>query len=464
MEPNGKPRQGAFSSMMRKNGVLIKLIIIGVLLLVLLVPLSLVNSLVREREDRRNQAAAEIINAWGGEQTVGGPFLTVPYIHRSKDGAGRETPVIMAAYFLPDTLAFDGRLDPQIRSKGIYEATLYTTRLSVKGTFEVPDFSGWQIAAGDILWDQAALSLELPDMRGLRERVHLAWGEAGAEFRSGKGSVGLFGGEIVAAVPGLAPAGSRGLGAGGAAIPFSFTLALQGGGSLSLIPLGDETTVTLSSPWKSPSFTGMFLPARRTLSDAGFQAEWKVTSMARAYPQRWRAGDIEPDTVRASAFTAGLMTPVDTYLKTTRALKYGILFLIFPFCALFLFEVFSGQRVHPLQYLFIGLADCVFYLLLLSLSEHIGFSAAYAAGSVATCALATAYTCAVTGSWRKGVFILPVLAATYGFLAVVLQSEDYALLIGSVGLFVILAAVMFFTRRVDWYGVDFRRGDGSDPR
>ena len=210
------------------------------------------------------------------------------------------------------------------------------------------------------------------------------------------------------------------------------------------------------SPWKSPTFEGSYLPGERTLSEQGFDASWKVISLARPFPQRWRAGEIDPGTVLGSEFGVSLMTPVDSYLKVSRALKYGILFLFLPFLTLFLFEVFSGRRIHPLQYLFVGLADCVFYLLLLSISEHAGFDLAYWLAAGASTAMITTYTCAVVKSARQGLLILPVLAAADAFLFVVLRSEDWALLIGSLGLFVILGGVMALTRRVDWYRVGQR--------
>jgi inner membrane protein len=343
---------------------------------------------------------------------------------------------------------------PEMRKRGMYEATLYTSRLALKGSFPKPDFSGWRVDPADILWTDVFLSVELPDMRALQDRVALSWGSWTAEFRPGKGSAGLFAGEIRAPLRGLSTA------AAGKPLSFSFDLGLRGGGSLSFLPLGDQTTVRVISPWKSPTFNGSFLPTERTLSEQGFDAAWKVISLARAYPQRWRAGEIEPAAILSSGFGVNLMTPVDSYLKVTRALKYGILFLFLPFLTLFLFEVFSGREIHPLQYLFVGIADCVFYLLLLSLSEHAGFDLSYWLAAAASAALITAYTCAVVRSLNRGLLILPVLAAADAFLFVVLRSEDYALLIGAVGLFLILGAVMMMTRKVDWYRVG-RRPEGE---
>ena len=438
----------------RKHAVVIRVIVIGIMVLALLVPLLMVRGLVAEREQRRDVAQAEIIGAWGGTQTLAGPVLTVPYVAHIPGTNGVPVDTVLLASFLPDALVVDGEVLPETRRRGIYEAALYTASLSIAGVFHPPDFSGWQVSPKDILWDDAVLSLELPDMRAIMDRVMLSWGSARAEFGPGKGTAGLFAGEIKAGVRGLR---------GKDAIPFSFNLRLRGGGSLTFLPLGGETKVRLKSPWKGPSFSGSYLPSSRSLSERGFEAEWKVISMARAYPQRWRQGEIEPSVVLGSGFGVDFMTPVDTYLKVTRALTYAALFLLLPFVTLFLLEVFSLRRLHPLHYLLVGLANCLFYLLLLSLSEHIAFDPAYVIASAASSGLITAYTIAVMKSWRKGIAILPVLAAEYAFLAVVLHSEDFALLMGSVGLFLILAAVMLLTRKVNWYGMGFRRPRAEGP-
>jgi inner membrane protein len=445
-EPLGSPR-GALSRAARKHSVIVKILIIAFLLLLLLWPLLMFQALVHEREQRRQEVEAEIMGSWGGQQTVAGPFLSVPYISRSVDTNGRRVETVEIARFLPETLRVDGTLLPERRSRGMYDVTVYAATLTVRGAFQPPDFSGWRMSPSDVLWDQAALSVELPDMRALQDRVALSWGREHGEFRSAKGMTGMFAGEMRAAVPGLGPANGQDR------IPFSFVLSMHGGDSLGFLPLGDVTTVRLNSPWQSPNFNGFSLPEERSITARGFEARWRVISMTRAYPQRWRGAEIEPAALLSTSFGVSLMTPVDTYQKVTRALKYGLLFLFLPFCALFLFEVFSRQRIHPLQYLFVGLGDCSFYLLLLSLAEHLSFGAAYAIGAAACTALVTLYTMAVVRS-RIGALMFPVLAAAYGFLSVVLYSEDYALLIGSVGLFALLSGVMYLTRKVDWYSRD----------
>jgi inner membrane protein len=416
----------------RRFSVLLKAAFIAGLVLVLLIPLLVVQAMVAERESRQAGAEAEIIQSRGGEQSLGGPVLTIPFVVRTKDDKGQVVGCSVVA---------------ERRRRGIYEAVTYDTTLHVSGGFTVPDFSAWRVARRDVMWGEAILSVELPDQRGLKERVDLAWGRAVSAFRSGRPAIGIYGGSIEAPIRGL-----DGL-APGDRVPFSFDLALSGGGSLSFLPLGDETTVRIASAWPGPSFTGAFLPSERTVSAGGFTAAWKVPSMARPYPQAWRGAEVEPEVLYASSFGASLMAPVDVYQKVTRSLKYGALFLLLPFLVFFLFEVLGGLRVHPLQYLLVGFAECLFYLLALSLAEHLPFAAAYAAAAGAATLMVTFYACAVLRSWRRGALLAPALASAYGFLYATLQSEDYALLIGSVGLFAILGLVMLLTRKVDWYRV-----------
>jgi inner membrane protein len=424
---------------------LFKAAFIGGLILALLIPLMIIGSLISERESRRASVEAEIIHARGGEQTIAGPVIVVPYLSRSRDQEGRVVEAVEHAFFLPGALSVKGDLAAEQRHKGIYEAVVYTSRLSLEGWFTVPDFSGWRISPSDILWDSAVVSLELGDLRGMQEGADLSWGSRVIPFRPGRPATGLLPGGMEAPAAGLSrlAAGSR--------IPFALVLTLTGGGSLSFLPVADQTEVRLTSPWPSPSFTGSFLPAERTVSADGFTSLWKVSSMARSFPQRWRTGEAEPGLLTAASFGVALSPAVDTYQKVTRSVKYGVLFVFLPFLVFFLFEVLGGRRVHPLQYLLVGLAECLYYLLELSLAEHIPFAAAYAIAAAAAIAMVGLYATAVLGGWRRGILLVPPLAAAYGFLYATLQSEDWALLIGSAGLFLILAAVMYLTRRVDWY-------------
>jgi inner membrane protein len=268
-EPSGS-HGGALARVARKHSVVAKILLIAFLLLLLLWPILMFQALVNEREQRRREVESEIMGSWGGELTIAGPFLSVPYISRSIDANGKRVETVETARFLPDTLRVDGRLLPEKRSRGMYDVTVYAAALAMSGKFRLPDFSGWRVNPADILWDQAALSIELPDMRALQDRVPLSWGREHGEFQAAKSGTGMFAGEMRAAVSGLGP-GGRSTGPEG--IPFSFVLSLHGGDSISFLPLGDETVVRLNSPWESPNFNGSYLPERRDVSAEGFEAQ-----------------------------------------------------------------------------------------------------------------------------------------------------------------------------------------------
>ena len=430
----------------------LKMLFLGLLLLLFLIPLALIRGLVEERESYRRSAEDEVIGQWGGEQTVAGPFLVVPFLSRQQDEKGKVLESTELAFILPEELQVLVEAKPQKRRRGIFEVTLYTAELHLTGAFQPPSpasFAAWRVAPQDIRWEEAYLALELPSPRGLADRVRLAWSQGGrareVDFQAGTAPLGAFpdspgAGAIRAPLTG-ARSGGR----------FTLDLHLKGGRSLSFLPLGEETRVRMSSPWPSPRFSGAFLPASRELLSSGFQAEWYVVSLSRGYPQAWRQSEVQASALEASRFGVDLMVPVDTYQKVLRSVKYGILFVLLPFLVFFLFEVFSGRKVHALQYLLVGFAECLFYLLLLSVSEHLGFGLTYLLAGLLTLGLIAFYAGFALGDRRRGLLLMPVLAAAYAFLYAALQSEDYALLIGSLGLFVILAGVMILTRKVDWY-------------
>jgi inner membrane protein len=395
----------------------------------------------------------------------------VPYLVRHRDEKGKVLESTELAFFLPDELEVQVQATPQKRQRGIFEVTLYTAELHLTGAFRPPSparFAAWRVAPGDVLWEEAYLALELPSPRGLADRVHLAWSQAGrmeeADFQAGTALLGVFDGSPeLEGLSGPAEAGGIRAPLAGARTGGRFTLdlRLKGGRSLSFLPLGEQTRVRMSSPWPAPRFSGAFLPASRQLLSSGFQAEWYVVSLSRGYPQAWREGEVRPQALQASRFGVDLMVPVDTYQKVLRSVKYGILFVLLPFLVFFLFEVFSGRKVHAMQYLLVGFAECLFYLLLLSVSEHLGFAWTYLLAALATLGLIAFYAGFALGDRRRGLLLAPVLAAAYAFLYAALQSEDYALLIGTLGLFVILAGLMILTRKVDWYRPGGRIAGGA---
>jgi inner membrane protein len=432
-----------------RDSVLFKMIVIGILILALLIPLAMVRGLISERQARHDQTATEVANSWGMEQTLSGPVLRVPYILRGTDENGKKQVWTVDAFFLPEDLTISGQITPERRSRGIFEVAVYRARLSWKGTFRQPSFAAWGVASEDILWKDAELAFGVPDMRGLRRSVKMSWAGQELDLAPGGAIQGMWSRGLRTPLTGLST------GTAGQTYAFAFDLVLDGSRSLKFLPMGQQTTVTLSSPWPDPSFVGAYLPETRQVGEKGFDATWSVPYFGRSYPQQWRsveANTVAPeDAINASAFGVDLFLPVDAYQKTERSLKYGMLFLLLTFLTFFLYEVFNPFLLHPLQYLLVGSALVIFYLLLLSISEHAPFGLAYAVASAATVGLIGGYSAAILRGRLRALGTAAALAALYGYLYVLLQAEDYALLLGSIGLFAILALVMFVTRRIDWY-------------
>jgi inner membrane protein len=418
-----------------------KLVTICVLILVLLVPTSMVKSLIYEREGRKEGVINEISEKWGREQTITGPVVSIPYLAHVKDEKGKVATITRYLHFLPDTVDIHSRITPEVRYRGIYQAVLYNTTLSVDGSFSRLPVENLRIAPENILWSDAFICLGISDPRGIK-----AWTKA------------VFDGQPLAMGPGVQTTDvvASGISAaiqlshGDKSHPFHIELDLNGSRQLNFAPVGRVTTVTASSRWQDPSFGGAFLPVERTVTEQGFTAKWRVLHLNRNYPQHWKSDihDLSPST-----FGVSLFSPVDIYQKSMRTAKYALMFIVFTFVAFFISEVMYRLRVHPVQYLLIGLAMIVFYTLLISISEQLRFGAAYLISAVATIGLITGYARAILKnravSWAVG----SILAVLYGYLYILLQLEDYALLMGSIGLFAVLSAVMYLTRKIDWYAV-----------
>jgi inner membrane protein len=442
---------------MMRNSAVARLVVMGILTLTLLVPLTWVYAIVTERASRRDAAVAEVSGTWGGPQVVGGPVLSVPYSLTWTDGAGRQQRSVCRANFLPRDLQIEGTVGPQIRRRGIFDVVVYRAELKISGRFTRPDVQWIRPAPEHVDWDQATVSIGIVDPRGLTRRASLKWRGQDVPFAGGVTDVGLFGAGIQASVP--MPENEP----ASAELPFEFVLDLNGTRDLKFLPVAQETTVTLTSPWPHPSFSGTPLPETRRLDASGFNAYWRAAAFGRPYPSRWTSGTKSADQLlneaNASAFGVSLVQPVDIYQQAERAVKYAVLFIVLTFLVFFLWEVFHAALLHPMQYAFVGFALCVFYLLLVSVSEHAGFDVAYAIAASVTTILIAGYARAVLGGTTQGASVLAALAALYGFLYLLLRLEDYALLAGSVGLFIILALVMYVTRRMNWY--ELRLGGSS---
>ena len=425
-----------------RDSILYRVIGTSFLVLLLQIPVGLIDGTVSERRLTKDAAVAEVTRTWGGSQELVGPVLTVPSIERWVEGKTPRERIVLR-HFLPRALSIRGRADTEVRRRGIFDVPLFVAQLRIEGTFVLPDESQFAARPEDIQWQRASLSFGIADPKAIRACSPLSFGERRAWFEPGPGEAAYLGSGLHVPLPGP--------GRPGASVPFSFELTLGGSGRLAVVPAGDETLVSLGSRWPHPSFDGAWLPVERRVDAAGFAATWRVLNLGRNFPSSWVGKAVDRGTLSASAFGVTLLSPVDTYRTNDRAVKYQLLFLGLTFLGFTLFELLAAFRVHPFQYLLVGLALCLFYLLLLSLSEQIGFTPAYAIAAELVVALVTTYVRFVLGKWSRAIALGAFLWVLYGFLYVLLQIQDYALLAGSLGLFVLLATVMWFTRKVDWY-------------
>ncbi len=426
-----------------RDSVLYRVVGTGFLVLLLQIPVGLIAHTIDERRLTKDAAVAEVTRTWGGSQELAGPILTVPSIERWLDAKGKPQQRTVVRHFLPRTLSVRGRAETEVRRRGIFDVPLFVAQVRIEGAFVLPDASQFASRTEDILWQRATLSYGIADPKAIRACSPLSLDARRVAFEPGPGAADFLGSGLHAPLPGP--------GRPGTVLPFAFDLTLGGSGRLAVVPVGDETVVALASPWRDPSFDGAWLPIERRVGVEGFEATWRVLNLGRNFPSSWVAAEVDRPRLSAASFGVTLLSPVDTYRTNERAVKYQLLFLGLTFLGFTLFELLAPVRVHPFQYLLVGLALCLFYLLLLSLSEQIGFSRAYGMAAALVVALVTTYVRFVLGKGSRAAGIGGFLCALYGFLFVLLQIQDYALLVGSLGLFVVLAAVMWFTRRVNWY-------------
>jgi inner membrane protein len=430
-----------------KRSASIKALVIGLLILILLIPVSMIKGVVHDRIDVHREARADIMRAWGSEQTLTGPILVLPYRIAHINSYGNQAIERAFLYVLPNDLDINIEVDPEIRYRGMHKVPIYSADISVRGSFAKPDFEAVAPAESDVDWDKAFVALSVSDARAIAHAPLVDIGDSVSRFRSGGARIlGRAATPMVADVESDFEDFRQ-----GNALGFEMDLRLNGADSLLISPLGDTTDVAIASTWPSPSFVGEYLPETREVSDAGFDAAWQVSGLGRELPTHWTAAAGTPVDAGLSAFGVTFYQPVGLYQLSLRATKYAVLFIGMSFVAYFLFEVMVGLRLHPLQYLLIGFANAVFYLLLLSLAEHIGFAWAYFVSAFASVGLVAGYSASVLVRRSRGFMMGGILTGLYGFLYMTLQAETYALLAGSLALWATLALIMYLTRRIDWY-------------
>jgi len=436
--------------------ILMRFLIIGALLLVLLVPLMMILGVIEGRERYRNQAITRVAQSYANEQLLTGPVRILPwteqYRNETTDAKGQvKTETLTREGYelhMPARLQIEGQLQPDERRIGLFPVPVYRLHARLQAEFDETDYP----AKDGRTYGQPYLALGIKDVRGLVGTPLLRVDEQNTSIEAGTGVLHEFSRSgLRASLPALENKQHGSLSSGAAV---ELELVLGGTRILAIVPLADDTQVNLNSPWPHPLFGGSFLPVERTISDTGFTARWAISSLA-STAQTQLLANLKMGNSSIEVLDVQLSTPVDVYTQTGRAAKYGILFVLLTFVGFALFELVKRLRIHPLQYLMVGLALTIFFLLLLSLSEHIAFWQAYVVSSIACIGLQGFYLSGVLNNTKQGLAFSAILSALYGVLYVILISESNALLMGTLLLFGILTAIMWITRKVDWYNAGF---------
>ena len=422
------------------NSYSLKMVVVSVLAIVLLIPSFLIQEIIQERIALSEQVKAELFGQWGGKQVISGPVLNVPYRVieplGNNQGFSEKNGV---SHFLPESLMVDGEMVPESRQRGIYKVVAYEGRLKMSGSFAQPDVSGLDMSGAQFNWNAAYFTLGISDMRGVKNLPELILNGQKITVESGVADNDLFTSGITVKPDSLDS---------GKPLTFEIDLVLNGSEDLSVEALGKVSDVRINSVWPHPGFTGGFLPSSREISADGFKADWKVTHLNRNFPQQWTDNKFKTD---GSRLGVELIIPVDHYQKSMRSVKYAILFIALNFIVFIFIEISSKVRIHPFQYSLVAFALIIFYALLTSLGEQIGFNLAYLVSALAVTALITWFSASLLRNKTMAIRVASLQAGLYIFLFAILQLNDYALLTGSVGLFIILAVIMRASLKVKWY-------------
>lgn len=440
------------------NNLSLKILLIGLMMVVLLIPGGLILSLINERAQMLDSAQEDVARMWSGQQHITGPIVTIPYLSTMKDTDGNVVVAERQLHLLPDDLRIDGKVKCQQLRRGLYDTNVYNAELSLEGTFEIPaELNTQSDAQIQLKPEQAILTVGIADLRGIEESIEIVWNDRSYPTRTitdnGCFDVGV-GAQIdlsewlktaqeeARLAIKATPAQSR----------FALKMKLKGSSALYMAPVGNQNTFRLRSDCPTPSFIGNFLPSSREVTQTGFEAEWKVVAQNRSYPQILR-NENSQHVIAESELGVNLLIPVTQYQQTTRAIKYAALIILLTFIGVFFVEMSQHKHIHIFQYLLVGLGLVLFYSLLVSISEHLDFMVAYLISAVMTVALISAYLYGVTRRRSTSLGIGGILTLLYTYVYILLQLESYALLTGSIGLFVILAVIMHYSLKMKWTSV-----------
>ena len=452
---NLKPQQNKFGNWI-KTSITARMLMVGFLTIVLLIPLFFIQDLIRERSLRQTEVINEINQQWGNEVLIYGPILKVPYkTYKEKTVTDKKTKKsytetieeIHNAYFFPENLNIKSSINPEEKKRGIYTTAVYNSQMTLSGSYTKPDFNDIEIKDENILWDKAKIIIQSSNVKGVNE-ANLKLGETNYDLTSkynGNKNRNFY--DVVLHTLETKNINEKQL-QFEKPLTFNINFNIKGSEQIRFIPTGKQTEAQITSDWKTANFFGEFLPYNDDkISDNGFDAKWKILDLNRPFSQQHFNGI--PD-LKEFAFGVNFMIPVDEYQKSERSAKYGFLVIGLTFLVFFLIQTLSKINIHPFQYLMIGLALTMFYTLLVSISEHSNFLKAYLIAGISVIVLITLYSKSILKTFKFPIFIGLSLTALYTFIYVIIQLENYALLVGSIGLFLILATVMFVSRKIDW--------------
>ncbi len=422
------------------QSISVKIVVVTILVLLLLIPIGMIKSLITERQVYREEALQDIQEKWGKSQKVAGPILTIP-VQQIKLIDEKERIYNYLLHILPDDLNYEVKITPEIRYRGMYKVVVYEANLDISGNFPNMNELAENYSNYTFKWNEAYMTIGVPDMKGIQNQLEIDLNGKKYGVTPGVKNKDIISTGVAFNTPINTEKFKK-------KINFKTNLILKGSKDLQFYPIGKNTYINMESPWENPSFKGIFLPEDRNNSENGFNAYWKVLNLNRNYPQNW-IGDTY--TIENSTFGVELLLPIDHYQKSMRSAKYALMFIFLTFICFLFFEILNNKRIHPIQYLLVSAGLVIFYILLLSLSEQIGFNKAYLLASAGIISLITIYTSSVFRSFKVNAFFAAILSTLYIYLFVILQMQDYALLMGSIGLFIILALMMYFSRRVNWY-------------
>ncbi|HEY4155260.1 MAG TPA: cell envelope integrity protein CreD, partial [Puia sp.] len=426
----------------RSNKILYKGITTGVLILVMMIPTVFITDLVKERQQRQEEVAKEVSSRWALGQTLTGPYIYLPYKTTYLDQDNKPKEQTLHLLVIPDNLNVTGRIDHELRQRSIYKVLLYRASIADTGDFvlQIPK----EIQADQVQWNDARICYGLSDFKGIEERLVIQFNGAPYELSPGLPVNDINEKGLSASIP-LSVADL------GKSISFHIGLKIKGSEMLHFVPFAGNSRFTLTSAWPDPSFDGGNLPTERTVSDQGFSAKWAFNKANLPFGTVLKDFKFDQS---ALAFGVTMVQPADEYAKTNRSVKYAILIIGLTFSIFFIVELMQKKPIHPIQYILIGLALVIFYSLLLAISEFVLFDTAYLVASLATIGLISLYARSHFRNWKTAGIFGGVLTLLYGFIFVLIRLEDTALLIGSIGLFIILALTMYASKKINWYGLD----------